>query len=390
MRFLKLLTGFAICSSVALSSFALAQEPIKIGLVVPMSGSNAFLGKQVQNAVKTYMQVHGDTVAGRKVQVIFRDNVGPNPEAARRLAQELVTRDKVDVLGGFLLTPDAFAAASIATAAKTPMFALLSGTSSVTAKSPYIIRTSYTVPQMALPLGRWAGGQRDIKKVFILVADYGPGLDGSLWFRRGFEEKGGQIIEEVRVPMATLDFAPYIQRIKDASPDAVFVFLQAGEPTVTFMKEFANRGLDKDGIKIIATEGWAEDETLALVGDPVEGVISTGFYTTDDKNPTNVKFLAEYAKVDGSRAPNYAAVTTYDAMHIIYEIIKKTDGKFAPEQIIALAKGMEIESPRGKLKIDPETRDAVMDVYFRKVVRDNGKLVNRNFDKIPDVRDPAK
>ncbi len=390
MQLLKLFKGLALCSSIALSSLVWAQDPVKIGLVVPMTGPYAFLGKQTENAVKTYMQQHGDTIAGRQIQVIIRDNVGPNPELARRLAQELVTRDKVDILGGFALTPDAYAAASIATAAKVPMFALLSATSDVTTKSPYIIRTSYTVPQMALPMGQWTAENKEFNKVFIFVADYGPGLDASRWFRKGFEENGGEVIGEIRVPMANQDFGPFVQRLKDGKPDAVFVFLPTGEPTIAFMKEFANRGLANEGIKIIATEGWAEDELLELVGDPIEGVISTGFYTTDDKNPTNVQFLANYAKVDSSRAPNYLAVSTYDAMHIIYEAIKKADGKFVPEQIVELAKGMQIDSPRGTLTIDPETRDAIMDVYLRKVVKDDGKLVNRNFDTIPQVRDPAK
>jgi branched-chain amino acid transport system substrate-binding protein len=384
------IAGALACASVFLASGARAEEPVRIGIVAPMSGAFASYGKQVENGINAFMKDQGDTVAGRKVSVIYRDTGGASPEAAKRISQELISRDKVDALGGYIFTQDGLASAPVATAGKKPMFVMLSATSSVSTKSPYVIRTSYTLAQVALPMGQWAA-KNGIKKAFVLVADYGPGHDASTWFQKGFKDNGGTVVDEVQVPISNRDFGPYVQKIKDAKPDAVFVFLPAGEPVISFMKEYANRGLAKAGIKVLATEGWADDETLAAIGESSLGVINTGFYTTGHESALNSKFLAAYKAVsDGKLPPNFIAVAAYDAMQVIYTSMKQQNGKLDAEKLIAAAKGMQFESPRGPFLIDKDTRDTVEDIYVRRVESVNGKIVNKEFDKFPMVKDPGK
>jgi len=378
-----------IFSTFCSTAFAASDKPIKIGVVAPFSGVFANIGKQVQDGITVYMNQHGDTVAGRKVEILYRDNVGPDPVAAKRLSQELVAREEVDILAGYIFTPDAFAAAPVATAGKTPMFVLLAGTSSVTDKSPYIIRTSYTIPQMALPLGQWAA-KNGIRRVVTLVADYAPGHDGEKWFKKGYEENGGIVVDELRVPPFGHDFSAYLKRAKDSKPDAIFAFVPGGEPTILFMKNYDNSGLAKEGIKVIATEGWADDETLRAVGNAAIDTISSGFYTTDHDSEMNRQFVKDALKVNAKVPPNYITVAAYDAMQVIYKTIASLNGDVDGDKIIEAAKGLKIESPRGVLLIDPETRDAVHDVYIRKVERVGDVLVNRNFDKMPMVADPGK
>lgn len=373
----------------AAASGVAAQEPIKIGVVAPMSGVFASYGKQIENGINVFLRENGDSVAGRKLQIIYRDNAGPNPEAAKRLATELIIQDKVDLLAGFSFTPEALAVAPVATQAKKPTFILLASTSVVSTRSPYLVRTSYTIPQTALPMGQWAAKNK-IKKAFVLVSDYGPGHDAETWFKKGFVDGGGQIVGEVRVPMANRDFSPYLQRVRDAKPDAVFAFLQAGEPVVAFMKGFAERGLDKAGIKVLATEGWADDDTLAAVGDAAIGAISTGFYSSANPSAQNRQFVTNYTAVSRSKMlPNFVAVGAYDAMRLMAYAIQKQGGKVDPDATMAAVKGYQFDSPRGPLLIDAQTRDPVHHVYVRRVEKAGGKLVNHEFDKFEMVKDPG-
>ena len=373
------------------ASAAQAQEaPIRVGIVAPMSGVFASYGKQIENGVNVFLRESGDTVAGRKLQVIYRDNAGPNPELAKRHATELIVNDKVDFLAGLPFTPEAFAVAPVATLAKKPTFIVLASTSAVSTKSPYLVRTSYTIPQMALPMGQWAAKNK-IKTAFVLVADYGPGHDAETWFKKGFTEGGGQVVGEVRVPPNSRDFAPFLQRVRDAKPDAVFAFLQAGEPVVAFMKGFRERGLDKAGVKILATEGWADDDTLAAVGDAALGAISTGFYSSANPSAQNRQFVANYTQVSGGKMlPNFVAVAAYDAMRAIAFAVQKQGGKTDADATLAALKGHQFDSPRGPLLIDADTRDPVHHVYVRRVERQGGKLVNWEFDKFTMVKDPGK
>lgn len=374
----------------ALSSLAGAEEPIKIGVVVPLTGGAAAYGKQVEHGINTFLRENGDSIAGRKLKLIYRDNAGPNPEMSKRLAQELVIQEKVDVLMGFTHTPDALAAAPIATEAKIPMFLPLAATSVVTTKSPFIVRTSYTNAQVGLVMGQWAAKSKT-KRVYSLVADFGPGYDAETWFKKGFEGGGGQMIGSVRVPANNKEFAPYLQRIKDAKPDAVFVFLTAGEPMVAFMKAFVDRELGKAGIKILALEGWADDDTLLAVGDAAIGAISAGIYSTDHQGAVNRQFVGNFNLVTGGKGqPNFTSVGAYDAMKVIANAIEVQGGKVDAEATIAAAKKFKYESPRGPILIDPDTRDIVENVYIRRVEKVNGKLVNREIDTYKMVKDPGK
>jgi branched-chain amino acid transport system substrate-binding protein len=369
---------------------AAAQEPLKIGMVLEMSGGFADFGMQMMNGARAYMKVHGDTVAGRKVQLIVKDTTGV-PDVAKRVAQELVTNDKVDFLAGFGLTPSALAVASLATEAKKPMIIMNAATSIITTRSPYIARVSFTLPQVTAPLATWAF-RNGITKVYTLVSDFGPGIDAETQFKKTFTAAGGQIVGEVRTPMRNPEFAPFLQRMKDARPQAVFVFLPAGEQAVGFMKGFAERELDKAGIKLIATGDVTEDGVIEAMGDAPLGVITTQHYSVAHDSPQNRTFLKAYAEVAGTaQRANFMAVGAWDGMAVIYEVARRLGGKIDGDKAMEVIKGMKIDSPRGPVMIDPATRDPIETIYVRRVERlKDGKLYNVEFDRFPNVKDPTR
>jgi branched-chain amino acid transport system substrate-binding protein len=379
--------GFAIAVAAGLAH---AQGVVKLGMVGEFSGPFAQYGQQMLGGRKAYVKEHGDTVAGKKIEIVQRDTTGPAPDVAKRLAQELVTRDNVDILVGFGLTPNALAVAPIATEAKKPMVIMNAATSVITTKSPYIIRVSMTLPQIAQPMARWAA-KNGIKSVYTVVADYGPGLDAEKAFAEAFKVAGGEIVGSVHTPLQNPDFGPFIQRVKDAKPQAVFLFLPAGEQGVAFMKGYSERGLAESGIKLIATGDITDDGVLQAMGDPTLGLITSFHYSAAHDSPENKAFLKAYADVNGTNLrPNFMAVAGYDGMAAIYEALKQTGGSTDGDKLMAAFKGMKIASPRGPMMIDPETRDVVQTVYIRKVEKTNGGLYNIEFDKFPDQKDPGK
>ncbi|HJU21098.1 MAG TPA: ABC transporter substrate-binding protein [Casimicrobiaceae bacterium] len=375
----------------ALSLAAYAQDTIKVGVIAAFSGPFAAYGEQIEAGMKAYMKQHGDTVAGKKVELITRDTKGPAPEVAKRLAQELVTRDHVQFLAGFGLTPNALAVASVASEAKVPMVISNAATSIITTKSPYITRVSMTIPQIAEPLAQWAL-KNGIKQVYTLVADYGPGIDAEKQFTKTFTAGGGTIVGSLRTPLQNPDFSAAVQRIKDAKPHALFVFLPAGQQGVSLMKEFNERGLAAAGIKVIATGDITDDHVLQAMGDPTVGMITAFHYSAAHKSPENEAFLKAYHAANDPRigAPNFMAAAGYDTMHVIYEVSKKLGGKIDGDKAMEAIKGMKWMSPRGPVEIDPQTRDIDQTVYIRKVEKVGDKLENVEFDKIPDVKDPGK
>jgi branched-chain amino acid transport system substrate-binding protein len=383
----------ALVAAVTLVAMPLAygQNTIKVGVIAAFSGPFADYGGQIEAGMKAYMKEHGDTVAGKKVELITRDTKGPAPEVAKRLAQELITRDKVQFLAGFGLTPNAMAVAPVVSEAKVPMIISNAATSSITTKSPYITRVSMTIPQIAEPLAQWAL-KNGIKQVYTVVADYGPGIDAETQFTKTFKAGGGQIVGSVRTPLQNPDFSAAIQRVKDAKPQAVFVFLPAGEQGIGFMKGFNERGLREAGIKLIATGDITDDHVLAAMGDPTLGMITAFHYSAAHKSPENAEFLKAYAAANDAKAgaPNFMAAAGYDTMHVIYEVAKKLDGNIDGDKAMAVIKGMKWMSPRGPVTINSETRDIDQNVYIRKVEKVNGKLENVEFDTIPDVKDPGK
>ena len=377
----------ALATAIALP--ASAEESVKIGVILPMSGPFANYGKQIENGIRLYMKQQGDKVAGKKIELLLRDDTGPAPEVTKRHAQELIVKDKVDILAGFGLTPNGLAAAPLATEAKKPMIIMNAATSIITTKSPYIARLSFTLPQVTAPMATWAA-KNGIRKVYTLVSDYGPGHDAEGQFKKTFSAAGGQIVGEVRVPLKSPDFSPYLQRIKDSQPEAVFIFLPAGEQGVAFMKGFVERGLDKAGIKLIATGDVTDDDVIEAMGDSALGVIPSHHYSAAHDSALNKAFVKGYAEIDAKMRPNFMAVAGYDGMAAIYGALKKTNGSTDGDKIMAALKGMKLDSPRGPIMIDPETRDIVQNVYIRRVQKVDGKLYNVEFDKLEAVKDPGK
>ena len=381
------LTGTALAVAALLAPSTWAQDnSFKIGLILPMTGPFASTGKQIDAAVKLYMAQNGATVAGKKVEVILKDDASA-PDQTKRIAQELVVNDKVNVLAGFGLTPLALATAPIATQSKTPQVVMAAATSSITQASEYIVRTSFTLPQAAVAIADWAP-KNGIKKVVTLVADYGPGIDAEKYFKDRLLFNGGAVLESLRVPVRNPDFAPFLQKVRDAKPDAVYAFVPSGAGAA-LMKQFAERGLDKAGIKLIGTGDITDDDILNGMGEVAMGVVTSHHYSANHNSALNKKFVEAFSKANGGLRPNFMAVGGYDGMRVIYEAAKKTKGGRGDE-LLAAMKGQIFESPRGPMFIDAQTRDVVHNIYIRKVEKVGGELHNVEFSTITDVKDPGK
>lgn len=375
---------------IAAGALGTAQaQDLKIGMVVPLSGPFASTGQQIMNGANLYLKEHGDTLGGRKVVMLAKDDTGVSPAISKRQAQTLLVQDKVDILAGFGLTPAAFAVAPLATEAKVPMVVLNAATSSITEKSPYIVRTSMTLPQVAAPMAHWAAAN-GIHNVYLLVADYGPGHDAAAQFRKTFTAAGGKIAGEVDTPLTSPDFAPFLQKIKDARPDAIFSFVPNGEQGVALAKGYKERGLDQAGIRLLATGDLVTEDVLEAMGDNALGMITSFHYSTAHDSPENKAFVAAYAKAYPGVRPNMVAVAAYDGMRLIDQALVKTKGDAQGDAFIAAVKGMSWMSPRGPIEIDPQTRDIIQNMYIRKVERVNGVLENVEFDTVKAVRDPGK
>ena len=368
------------------SSGAFAQDTVKIGLIVSMTGQQASTGKQIKAAVDLYMREHGHTVAGKKVQVILRDSASV-PDNTKRLAQELIVNDRVNIIAGFEITPAALVVAPLATEAKVVELVMAAGTSIITERSPYIARTSFTLPQSSVIIADWAA-KNNIKKVVTIVSDYAPGADAEKSFVGQFTGTGGQVAEQIKVPLANPDFAPFLQRAADAKPDAIFIFVPSGQGG-TFMKQYAERGLDKAGIKLIGPGDVTDDDLLPGMGDVAIGTVTAHMYSADHPSEKNKAYVAAFEKANNFR-PNFMSVGGYDGMNLIYEALKKTGGKADGDSLIAVMKGMRWESPRGPISIDPETRDIIQNIYIRKVEKKDGQLYNVEFQTFEAVKDFGK
>ena len=386
---LRRLAAIAFAANLPLGATAPAfaqSDPIRIGLILPMTGPFASTGRQVEAAAKLYMAQHGSTVAGRKVELIVKDD-GGTADVTRRLAQELVVNDRVAVLAGFVLTPLALATAPIATQSKTPMVVMAAATSSIIDASPFIVRTSFTLPQATLGIAEWAP-KNGIRKVVTLVSDYGPGIDAEKVFVARFTRGGGQVTDSLRVPLRNPDFAPFLQKVRDEKPDAVFVFLPSGVGA-QLMKQFTERGLDKAGIRLIGTGDVTDDDILNEMGDAALGVVTSHHYSAAHDSAANKAFVAAFGKANNGMRPNFMAVGGYDGMRVILTALEATKGA-GGEALVAAMKGQSFESPRGPVTIDAQTRDIVQDIYIRKVERVGGQLYNVEFDSLKAVKDPGR
>jgi branched-chain amino acid transport system substrate-binding protein len=363
-----------------------AQETVKIGVILPMTGPFQSTGAEAGAAIKLFLQQRGSTVAGRTIEVVQRDDAGL-PDNAKRIAQELIVNDHVKLLFGFGLTPIAMAVVPLATEAKIPMVVTVASTSAITERSPYVVRTIQTIPQIANIIGAWTI-KNDIKSVVSIASDYAPGHDAEQWFAKAFEVGGGKIIEKLRVPLANPDFAPFLQRTNDNKPDAIFAFVPAGVGGI-FAKQFAERGLDRSGVRLVSMSDVMDDDLLDGMGDAVLGVISGGPYSIAHPSPINKAFVSAFRKANNNRRPNIVALSAYDGMHLIYAALEKTKGNTDGDALIEAMKGTQWESPRGPVSIDPTTRDIVQNIYMRKVERREGELYNIEFETFPAVKDPA-
>lgn len=377
--------AIALASMSGLPTVAMAQEAVKIGLILPMTGPFASTGRQVEAGVRAYMALNGEEVAGKQVEIVLRDDAG-TADQTRRIAQELVVNEGVSMLMGFGLTPLAMSVAPVLNQAQIPAIITSATTSSIMAQSEYFVRTSMAGPQSAVPVATWAV-ENDIKRVVTLVTDYGPGHDIEKGFTDQFVAEGGEIVEAVRVPLQNPDFAPFLQRVLDSKPDAVFVFVPSGVGSL-FMRQFADRGLADAGIRLIATGDVTDDDLLPQIGEPALGVITGHFYSANHDSPENKAFVDQVKSATNNMRPNFMSVGGYDAMHLAYAALEATSGETDGAALLEAMKGMEWTSPRGPISIDPQTRDIVQDIYIREVEEVDGELYNVEFATYEKIRDP--
>jgi branched-chain amino acid transport system substrate-binding protein len=363
------------------------KETYKIGLVAPLTGPFTSTGKQVMAGAQFYLQQNGNTVAGKKIELIIKDDAGI-ADQTRRLVQEFIVNDKVNAIAGFGLTPLALAAAPLATQSKTPMIVMAAATSIVTERSPYIVRTSFAQAQPVVVIADWQA-RHGMKKVVSLVSDFAPGYDSETFFKDSFTRAGGQVVEALRIPLQNPDFAPFLQRARDAMPDGLFVFVPAGQ-AATLMRQFVERGLDKSGIRLFGAGDLTDDDTLNNMGDVMLGTVTAYFYSAAHPSEKNRAFVDGVRKANNDMRANFFAVSGYDGMHVVYEALRKTAGSIDGDALVGAMKGMAWESPRGPISIDPDTRDIIQNIYIRKVEKKGGELWNTEFETIADVKDPVK
>ncbi len=379
--------GLALALCLAASARAKAEDTVKVGLIMTYTGQFTDAAAQMDNGIKLYMKQHGDTVAGKKIEIIRKDDAGA-PDAAKRMAQDLIVNDKVDILAGFVITPEALTVADLSAEAKKFMVVMNAATSIITLKSPYIVRTSLTIAQNCETLGTWAY-KNGVKKVFILVSDYAPGHDAEAAFTRTFTAAGGTIAEAVHVPMANPDFSAFVQRAKDSGADGIFVFIPGGSQPAALAKALVERGMDPSKVKIMGQGELTDESALKAMGDSAIGIVTAFHYDYTHDSPANQKFVADY-NAQFKRNPDLFSVGGYDGMHVIYEALKATGGKSDGDSLIAAAKGMKWESPRGPVSIDPQTRDIIQNVYIRRVEKVNGQVRNVEIAKFENIKDPVK
>jgi branched-chain amino acid transport system substrate-binding protein len=383
-----------VAAATLLAAAAVSQahaDTVKIGVILPYSGIFARLAQTMDDAIKLWMKEHGDAVGPHKIELIRRDSTGPQPDVAKRLAQELITRDGVKMLTGFVFTPNALAVAPLITEAKMPTVIMNAATAVITTKSPYFTRTSLTLPQTTVIFGRWAATKGGIKQAYTAVSDYGPGYDAEASFKDGFTKVGGTIVGSVRFPLDHPDFAPYLQRVLDQKPQGLYAFIPGGSQPPDFVKTFHDLGLDRAGIRLMPSEEATDEADLQNLGALAVGIVTSMHYTAAHKSEANRKFLAAWHKEYGAdKDPDFFAVGAWDGMALIYDVVKKLDGKIDGDRAMTVIKGWHYDSPRGPISIDPETRDIVQNIYICRVEKVNGRLANIPIETYHAVKDPWK
>jgi branched-chain amino acid transport system substrate-binding protein len=380
----------ALCAAMSVAVPASAQT-VRIGLINTYSGAMASNGDQIEKAINLFMKSGQCKLPpGVNLEIIKRDDTGINPETAKRLATELIVRDKVQLITGVVWTPNALSIAPVVTEAKVPFIIMNAGTAMITERSPYIARTSFTLWQSSYPMGTWAS--KKFKTAYVAVADFGPGHDAQEAFTKAFTAAGGKVVGSVRMPPPTTDFAPFLQRVKDAKPDALFVFVPAGKNATALIKGFGDLGLAQAGIKLIGPGDIVTDEELPNMGDVPIGVVTMFHYSAAGDRPANKSFVAAYQKEYGPNAwPNFISVGAWDGMQAICDVVAAQGGKVDPEKTMLLLRGWKNpNSPRGPIEIDPRTRDIVQNEYVRETRKVGGIVKNVELETIPMVKDPWK
>lgn len=391
-RILRWVVAVVLCGP-GLWSFAAQanppDEPLRLGIIASYSGPYADYGRQFDAGMAVYLDEHDGRVAGRKVEILRRDTAGPAPDLARRHAQELIVRDRVHVISGLDFSPNALAVAPVVTQGKTPTIVMNAAASGIPSRSPYMARVAFTVQQVTVPMAQWLL-QQGVESVYTVVANYASGLDAEVAFRTVFEQGGGTITGSVRTPLSNPDFSAYVQRVKDAAPDAVFIFFPSGAMPQAFLKAWRERGLDDAGIKLYATGEATDDSYLQATGDVALGLVTSHHYSHAHPSALNQDFIRRFRTLhgDGLR-PSYFAVAAYDALAALDAALTKTQGDLDPDAVMAALSGLSLESPRGPIRIDAESRDIVQTVYIRRTQEKDGQLLNIEFDQFDDVRDPV-
>jgi branched-chain amino acid transport system substrate-binding protein len=386
----KIISALAAGLAVVLAApGAKAQGTVKVGLIMPFSGQFADAATQMDNAIRLWLKQNGETVAGRKLEIIRKDTGGIAPDVAKRLAQELVVRDNVDILAGFVLTPNAMAAGDVSQQAKKFMVVMNAATSIITTKSEFMVRTSLTTPQLNAALGEWAVKKSGVKKVYSMVSDFGPGLDAEAAFVKAFREAGGEVVGQVKFPVANPDFSAFVQRARDLNPESIYIWVPGGAQPGAVGKALAERGIDARKTKVLGQLELTDPGAIKAMGDAALGIIVASHYDSYHESAANKRFVDAF-RADYKRDPDYFSIGGWDGMHLIGEVLKKTGGKTDAAVMIAAAKGMKWESPRGPISIDPETRDIIQNVYIRQVQKIGAENRNVQIDVIPNVKDPVK
>jgi branched-chain amino acid transport system substrate-binding protein len=384
--------GLVVAAALTMTALApVNAETIKVGVILTYSGRDAALGEQIDRAVNLFVKLHASELPPDvKVELIKRDDTGVNPDLAKRLAQELVLRDQVQILTGGQWTPNAMAIAALTKDAKVPFVTMTAGGSAVTLQSPYVVRTGWTLWQTSYPLGEWAAKQ-GWKNAYTVVSDFGPGHDGEAAFTKGFTEGGGTIVGSVRIALKTTDYLPYFQKIKDVNPDVIYVFNPGGPQATAFMKAFDDVGIIKSKIKLIGPGDITSDDELPNMGRSALGVVTLGQYSPAATRQTNVDFVAAWKKEYGANSvPTYFAVAGWDGMRAIYDAIKAQKGKIDPDATMKfLREWSNPNSPRGPIRID-QAGDLVQNLYLRRVEEKDGRLANIEFATIEQIGDPWK
>jgi len=382
-----------LAAAFALAVPAAQAATVKVGVIMTYSGVNAEYGEQITRAMELYLKLHPEATGGHRIELIKRDSKNPGGAVAKTLAQELVTRDKVDLLAGFVFSPNAIATASIATQAKVPMIVMNAGTAWITNLSPYIARVSFSMWHAAYPMGGYAAKTLGCKTAAVGYTDYPPGKDSLAAFKMGFEAAGGKVIDEIPMgnPAQVPDFTPFMQRVKDAKPDCFYAFVPAGPHAAAMVKTYGDVGLRAAGIKLIGPLDIIQDTKLQSMGDSAVGMVTMGHYAADYDTPTNRAFVKAWKEAYGANStPDFMAVAGWDGMAAIAHVVKALDGKIDADRAMKALEGWKFDSPRGPIMIDPKTRDIVMDAHVQKVVKKDGHLAVEVLDVIPQVKDPCK